>query len=499
MELEFKKTNFSCLRECLLEVQNGEETLEIRIPDGSGDIGRVLAAWGQPVLRGKEWRDRQIGISCGMMVWVLYYPEEEAQLCCLEGWIPYQFHWDLPQGTAEGTIRASLSARFVDARSVSPRKIMVRSGMAVMLQALTSQQCTVRIPQAADGVEMLKKSYPVRYMKESGERTFQITESLKFPPSVPPSEQICYYCVTPEVTEQKMVGSRVVFKGNLNLHLLYKAEGGQLYTWDFPLPFSQYGQLEEAPLGENWVDVKVCPVNLELSQDDEGYLQLKASVTAQYLLEERGTQVVAVDAYCPGKAVTLRQEQLEVPVVLDSRWERLSGEREVSGDANVAVDTRLMTDYPSQKVTDGRIRLEIPHSLQILYYGEKGQLQTAASHWTSHLEQVAAEDCRIMAFAGMAVEPHVLPGGDAMSVQWEVPIQLRCTGNSHIPMLSALELGEEIQPKEDGPSLLLMRSGEQGLWELAKQTGSRQDAIRMANDLQGEPEPGQLLLIPLNG
>ena len=46
MELEFKKNVFNCLRECVHEVQNGEETLEIRLPDGSADIGRVLAAWG---------------------------------------------------------------------------------------------------------------------------------------------------------------------------------------------------------------------------------------------------------------------------------------------------------------------------------------------------------------------------------------------------------------------------------------------------------------------
>lgn len=497
MELEFQKTNFSCLQECLLEVQNGEETLEIRIPDGTGDIGRVLAAWGQPVLRSKEWRDRQIGVSCGMMVWVLYYPEEETQIQCLEGWIPYQFHWDLPQPAKEGTLRASLAVRFVDARSVSPRKIMVRSGMGVMLQALVEQQCTVRIPREMEQVEMLKRNYPVRYMKECGEKTFQVTENLSFPPSVPRAERICYYTVSPEVTEQKMVGSRAVFKGNTNLHLLYQAEGGQLYTWDFSLPFSQYGQLEEAPSGESWVDVKVCPVNLELSTDEEGGLRLKASFTSQYLVEERGIQEVAVDAYCPGRAVTLRQEQLDIPVVLDSRWERLTGEREVSGDANVAVDARLLTDYPSQKRTDGQVSLEIPHSLQILYYGEKGLLQAATARWTSLLEQKTAEDCRVIAFPGTAAEPHVLPGGDSMSVQWEVPMQLRSTGNSHIPMLASMEVGEELQPDVDGPSLLLKRAGERGLWELAKQTGSRLEDIRHANDLEGDPEPGQLLLIPL--
>ena len=71
MEIQFNNYACACLDTCLWEVQNAEGTLEIRVPDGMPDIGRILASWGQPILRGKEWRSEQISFSGGMMVWVL--------------------------------------------------------------------------------------------------------------------------------------------------------------------------------------------------------------------------------------------------------------------------------------------------------------------------------------------------------------------------------------------------------------------------------------------
>ena len=56
MELQFNKTTVSCLDPVLREVQNMELTQELRLGDSMPDVGHVLCAWGQPVLRSKEWR-----------------------------------------------------------------------------------------------------------------------------------------------------------------------------------------------------------------------------------------------------------------------------------------------------------------------------------------------------------------------------------------------------------------------------------------------------------
>ena len=84
-----------------------------------------------------------------------------------------------------------------------------------------------------------------------------------------------------------------------------------------------------------------------------------------------------------------------------------------------------------------------------------------------------------------------------MDARWELPMEIVTMQQTHIPMVTGLELGEEKKPDPGRPSLILKRVGTDGLWEIAKRTGSTMEAIRKANGLREEPEPGQMLLIPV--
>ena len=121
MDLNFQNREVSCLSHALREIQNSEQTQEIKLTEGMPDVGRIVSAWGQPILRGKEWDADTLNYTGGMMVWVLYAPEDGSPERCVEGWIPFQLRWDIPEELPEGQIRLRLLPRLVDARSVSPR------------------------------------------------------------------------------------------------------------------------------------------------------------------------------------------------------------------------------------------------------------------------------------------------------------------------------------------------------------------------------------------
>ena len=65
-----------------------------------------------------------------------------------------------------------------------------------------------------------------------------------------------------------------------------------------------------------------------------------------------------------------------------------------------------------------------------------------------------------------------------------------------MPMVTQLEAGEKREPDPNRPSLVLRRANGR-LWDLARASGSTMAAIREANGLTGEPEPGKMLLIPV--
>ena len=69
MEVQFTKMVYPCLQTLTSGVQTQEQTQDVRLPDGMPDIGRILACWGQPLIRGKEWHSTGMAVSGGVLAW----------------------------------------------------------------------------------------------------------------------------------------------------------------------------------------------------------------------------------------------------------------------------------------------------------------------------------------------------------------------------------------------------------------------------------------------
>ena len=102
MELQFQKREATCLRPLIRETKQTELTQELRLGDGMPDAGRILGVWGQPMIRSKQWSGDQITVSGGVMVWLLYAPEDGSECRCMDAWVPFQMRWDVPAGEPEG-------------------------------------------------------------------------------------------------------------------------------------------------------------------------------------------------------------------------------------------------------------------------------------------------------------------------------------------------------------------------------------------------------------
>ena len=498
MELNFGKNIVSCLDTAVREIQNSEQTQEIKLPDGMPDIGRILSAWGQPILRGKEWRSDCVSFSGGMMVWVLYAPEDGSTERCIDAWIPFQMKWDLPDNTPEGEIRIQCLPRFVDARSVSARKIMVRTGMAAMAEAFTPKAVEVFTPEGiSEEVELLRSTYPVRLSKEAGEKTFLLDEDLTLPDSAPQPEKLIYYRLNPRITDRKVLSNKVVFRGNANLHILYRSEEGQLHSWDFELPFSQYAELKNEHGTDAQADIALSPTSLELELDDEGHLRFKGGIVAQYLITDKQLLELIEDAYSPNRELGIQTENLELPVVLENRRENIYGEQTIPAEANLTADVNFFPDFPRQRRTENGVEMEMPGTFQVLYYGEDGILHSGTARWEGQQNLNADDSSQILAIP-MPAEPQAITGNGQIMVKNDIPMEMTTVARQSIPMVTGVELGDQRIPDPNRPTLILRRAGENRLWDIAKRSGSTMDAIRKANNLQDEPAPNQMLLIPVS-
>ena len=49
MQLQWEKTLISAMGVAVREVQNQEQTLEVRLAEDMPDIGHIICGWGQPL------------------------------------------------------------------------------------------------------------------------------------------------------------------------------------------------------------------------------------------------------------------------------------------------------------------------------------------------------------------------------------------------------------------------------------------------------------------
>lgn len=494
MEMAFQKTEIACMVGAVREVQNSEQTQELRLPDGMPDIGKVLCAWGQVILRSKEWRSDSILISGGMLMWVLYTPEGGGSPQILDGWLPFQMRWMLPESCGEGAIRITALTRFADARSVSPRKLMLRGGIGVMAEALVPRSLPLFTPgQDPENVELLRKRYPVRLPKEAGEKPFNLEEELN--PGTRP-EKLLYYTLRPEITEQKVLANKIAFRGNANLHAVWLGENGSVSTQDFPVPFSQFAELRGSFSPDAKVDVNCCVTDLEAETNEAGLLAVKCGIAAQYLVDDVQVLETVEDAYAPGRDLRMETQTLEVPALLERRTETIGADAQIAAGSQLA-DVSFLPDFPRQYREEGGMALEAPGTIQALFYDGEGNLAAASARWEGKLTWPMGEDAALSAVPLAPQTPQIFAGGETTTARAELPVLLTATGGRGIPMVTELEPGAQTEPDPQRPSLILRRAGTDGLWEIAKACGSTVEAIRNANNIQEEPKPGQMLLIPV--
>lgn len=498
MELQFEKKACRCLRRNVWEVKDQEQTQEVKLPDGMPDIGNILAAWGQCVMRGKEWRSDGMSVSGGVMAWVLYAPADGSEPRSMEVWLPMQMKWSFPESIREGTIRVIWHLRGVDARTLSARKMMVRANASVLAEAL--EPCEEEISTAdhvPEDVQLLRNTYPARLPMEAGEKIFAIDEEFTLPASEPAPEQLISFCLSPQVTEQKVLGGKAVFRGTGNFHMLYQGGDGQLHSWDQEVSFSQFSDLDRDYDKDAWISVMMALSSLE-PELQEGHIRLKCGLIAQYLISDIVMLELIEDAYSPNRQVSVESRELQLPMILDSSQETIRFEGTIPENATRVVDVTVCPEHPSIRRAGDLTELECSGQCQVLFCDENGALQGRSARWSQVWELPASMDAEVLGAVQSVSRPQASLNAGQISLNGAVQAEAMTVSQQGMPMVTGLELGEMLRPDPGRPSLILRRAGEGSLWEIAKDTGSTVSAIRKANGLNDEPLDDRLLLIPVS-
>lgn len=497
MQLQFDKAALPIMKSVKREIKNVEQTQELRINDGMPDIGRVLGAWGQVILRTKEWQHGSASVNGGVQVSVLYVPEDGEDVQMVETWIPFQAKWELPETDAEGTVCVSCLLRSADARNTSSRKILVRVNVGVCGQMWEpSEVWQYTPPTLPEDICLLKQTRSLNILREAGEKSFSLEEELALPGSAPKMAKLLHYHLQPELIEQKIMSDKVVFRGIGLLHILYRGEDGQLYTWDFELPFSQYGELSREYEQGATAKIIMAVTSLEADPDVEDRIQLRAGLVGQYLLCQDAQIETVDDAYSPRRQAVPMMENMHLFIIEDTLRQTVPAEQTIQSQG-MPIDTSFYPDHPHSQQIGGNTALQMPGQFQLLFRDDEGQYRTAVTRWEGQCPATEGDTQQVIAYVNATGKTRCVTDGTGMTMGAEILADLMIGSQQEIPMVVGVEMTELAEPDPERPSLILRRAGQDSLWKMAKSSGSTVEAIMDANQLETQPDPDRMLLIPI--
>lgn len=496
--MNFEMTTLRCFRKIHPDVKEQELTQEVKLTDGMGEVGKILSCTGQVILRNKQFRNGTIQLSGGVLGWVMYEQEVGGAPVCVDTWLPFQLRFDIGEAEEDGCVFAIPVLRDISARQVAGRKLMLRAEISVQLSAAVPEDIQVYTPgEVPQDINLLQETYPITTLQDCGDKIFAIDEVLTIPDGTPAPKKICSYCVIPTVTEQKIMGDKLLFRGNAYLQLIYTDSNGEMLGYDFDLPFSQYVQLEkEFSTASN---SQVIPIvsNTELDLGEDNRLIWKMSILCQYALYDTQTLQIVKDAYSTSRNIEINQQPLMIPAVLSTERVTFKPEQSLNLGSARSIAATFVPEHPVVFTDADGFRIELGGRFSVLGYDGEERFRQVCNNW-SHSHNIAADKSvkleTIISADGKTTVSNVVSELNCDSVL-QLDITAYCAEG--IPMIIGIEEGEPINRSADRPALIIRKAGEKTLWDIAKESGSSVSAIQEANGLLQEPSPDQMLLIPV--
>lgn len=504
MELNLEREHINCYDMVLDTGVFQEETLETIVPDACPDIARIIDAVGQICLSGKQVRDGGLSVTGIVKGWVIYQPEGEQDLCRMEIKLPFTAQAQAEQLHSHGQCVVTPCLRKLDARALNPRKILVRADIGLEVQAYQPQElvlCRSISSHEDAGVQQRTAQHTAYLTASVKEKEFTFYDEVRL--SAGPGGRAQVLCVRADAWcgESKVIGSKLIFKGEVALQVRYLVDG-ELCSMRCPMPFSQIMELEGAGEAAD-CQLAMCITDLEWTAagEDDRSLNVTLELLGQAVVRDRYPVTILQDAYSTLYQMTLQQESCALHQLLDCsvRPQSVRELLETGTPAKNVIDAGVSVSQLRQVARDGHQEVSADLWLSVLYLDEQGTPQALGCPITvsGRLELPANGDCRCSCHC--PGEVFAVPAAGGVEVRFNPEFHCLMTRKQIVPVVSGAKLEQPCARQQgEQPSVVLrMAAPGEELWDIAKSCSTTRERIRQANELEEDALPvGRMLLIP---
>ncbi|MCL2842298.1 MAG: DUF3794 domain-containing protein [Oscillospiraceae bacterium] len=484
-----------------------EETAEAIVPDAYPDLETIVDVEGNITLRSKEAGAGRVSVSGTVAVSVVYQPEGEGGLRGLDLAIPFTAGYDAAEITDNAEVVVTAKLGSIDARMIHSRKLLVRADILVEARGFERVELTLTSAledETGHGLHVRQETLELGFATQVREKTFVLSDEFALPAGRPPIGQILKSRVRLVADDVKNVGSKLIFKGRADIHVLYSAEHtGEPHVFDFSAAFSQIMELDGAGEQSDYeVALMLTNIYIEGGAGESGTLGAELHMVAQVV--ERRTKHLRYISDTYSTRFELETERLEMGVEsLDPNalvTAELREGIELPTPMMRVVDSASHVGRVQMSQEDGSLVAQAAVFVSVVYMTEEGRITGLTRRFEVRAEHpmVAGRTYTVSAETGGEVQ--VLQTTDGMEVRVPVVFILRPNHRSRFGAIHRITWDEET-PRDMGslPSVVVFHAeGGESLWHLAKRYSSTEGQIIAANGLGEDavPYPGQLFIIP---
>ena len=505
MELEFKQETISDYEILADMTLCQEETMESIVPDACPDILRISDVCGQAMVTGKQAHEGLASVSGVVKAVILYQPEGGSGLRKMDVSLPFHCQGECAGLNEQGTVHSFARLRFAEARALNPRKVLLRVDLVVDITAFCHRQqhinCSIA-EHCVEGICQQNETQEHCCVVSVQEKPFTFYEQIWLQGNQNTTPIILAARTSAQCTENKLIGSKLIFKGTAELFLLLMEQDGTVTSERHTLPFSQIAEVHNP--AEDWtshIRVEVTEFRCRVAEGDPHSLETEMELLASVLTYARYNVALLSDLYSTTHMMETESGN-QTLLRLKESGVFSQGVRELMETATLVrsvVDSRLTLGKVKYRSEGQDQLLTTDVCLTVLYLDENDTLQCAkrALDVTCRVTGAANHICRCVCSA--PGEVFATPAAGGIEIRFNVDFLCRSEEELHCETVTAAKVGQpRCNERENRPSVVLrLAMPGEGLWELAKAYGTTTQLIMQANGLESEGLPGcRMLLIP---
>lgn len=505
MELEFDRDVIHCYETVIDMTLCQEETLESIVPDACPDILRIVEVCGQAMLTGKQVREGMALVTGKVRAYILYQPEAGGGMRRMEVSLPFTCQAEAPGLTDTGTVSACPRLRWAEARALNPRKVLLRVDLAVDVTAFQPVQrviCQSALEPEEQGIQQLISQQETYQLEAVQEKPFTFSEQVRIGGGQGEGAQLLSCRALPVCAESKLIGSKLIFKGSVELQLLMQEADGALTPCRESLPFSQ---IMEVPgvgeAGDCQVQVELTEVSCQSSQEDGRTLDVELDLLAQAQVRTRRAVTILQDLYSTAWQTEVQREEQPLCQLVEQsvRPQSVRELIETGGMVRSVVDSWLDLGEVSKAREGEQMVLTAEARVTILYLDENEAIQSVQHPVPVPCRLDCPESAQCWCKCSGSGEVFATPAAGGIEVRFNLDFHCIAMAQRRAAAVCGASLGE-VRTRGEGaqPSVVLrLAAPGEGLWDIAKAYGTTTGQILQANELEeGALPSGRMLLIP---